>query len=237
MKLSAPVHQLKRRAKLLSREKDIPLHRALDQIAREEGFTQWSQLSARMSSSRLSKQIFGQLVESDLLLIAARPGHGKTTLGFQLLIEAAQHSRKAFLFSLEQTEQQARKHLQSLEFHTGRYADAIQIFTSNQIDANYIIQQLSGSDPGTVAIVDYLQLLDQQRWKPELSAQVDALSTFAKQSGIILGFIAQVDRSFELEDKRLPDTCDVRLPNFADLRLFSKACFLHNGEAKLRVAA
>ena len=38
MKLSAPIFRLKRQARLLSREAQIPLHQALDQVAREEGF-------------------------------------------------------------------------------------------------------------------------------------------------------------------------------------------------------
>src|SRR5579862_7868029 len=38
MKLSAPIYHLKRKARLLSREKKIPLHEALDRIAIEEGF-------------------------------------------------------------------------------------------------------------------------------------------------------------------------------------------------------
>ena len=34
-KLSAPIYRLKRKAKLLSREKNIPLHEALDRIAEQ----------------------------------------------------------------------------------------------------------------------------------------------------------------------------------------------------------
>ena len=36
MKLSAPLYHLKRKAKLLSRAENIPLHEALDRIARQE---------------------------------------------------------------------------------------------------------------------------------------------------------------------------------------------------------
>ncbi|RMB04577.1 hypothetical protein [Eilatimonas milleporae] len=38
MKLSAPVFRLKRRARTLAREEKIPLHQALDRLARREGF-------------------------------------------------------------------------------------------------------------------------------------------------------------------------------------------------------
>ena len=40
MKLSAPIHHLKRRARTLSRGEGIPLNQALNRIARQEGFQQ-----------------------------------------------------------------------------------------------------------------------------------------------------------------------------------------------------
>lgn len=237
MKLSAPIFQLKRRAKLMARSNDIPLNEALDQIARGEGFATWSLLSASVPSRPLSETVLSRLEEGDLLLLAGRPGHGKTKLGLQLLIDAARDRRGALLFTLELTEQQARKRLHLLEATAGNFADAVKIYTSDQIGADYIIQQLSGSEPGAIAVIDYLQLLDQQRSKPPLSEQLQTLGEFAKHTGVILGIISQIDRSFETEGKRLPDIGDVRLPNFVDLSLFSKACFLHNGEGQLRDVA
>jgi hypothetical protein len=101
------------------------------------------------------------------------------------------------MFTLEFTEQQARKHLKSLEADGGSIVDGIQIFTSDQISADYIIGNMSGLEPGTVAVIDYLQLLDQQRTKPLLSEQLQTLSDFAHTTGVIFGFISQIDRSFE----------------------------------------
>ncbi|KQW40948.1 MULTISPECIES: DNA helicase [unclassified Ensifer] len=237
MKLSAPIFQLKRRAKLMARSNNVPLNEALDQIAREEGFARWSLLSSRMSSGTLSGTILSRLDNGDLLLLAGRPGHGKTTLGLQLLIDAARDDRRASLFTLEFTEQQARKHLRTLEVDGGSVADGVQVVTADEISADYIIQYMSGSEPGTVAVIDYLQLLDQQRSKPVLSEQVQTLGDFARRSGVVLAFISQIDRSFDTESKRLPDIRDIRLPNFVDLGLFNKACFLHNGEAQLQDVA
>ncbi|MQV06938.1 DNA helicase, partial [Sinorhizobium meliloti] len=96
---------------------------------------------------------------------------------------------------------------------------------------------LCGSERGTVAVIDYLQILDQQRSKPALSDQVLALADFARKAGVVVAFISQVDRSFDPESKRLPDIRDIRLPNLVDLGLFNKACFLHNGEAQLQDVA
>lgn len=237
MKLSAPIFQLKRRAKLMARNNDVPLNEALDQIAQEEGFARWSMLSSRMSSGPLSETVLSRLDAGDLLLLAGRPGQGKTMLGLQLLIDAARDGRKAFLFTLELTEKQAGKYLQSLERETDGFANQVQIVTSDEISADYIIDRMSGSRPGTVAVIDYLQALDQQRSKPVLSEQLQALGDFARRSGCVLGFISQIDRSFDPESKRLPDIRDIRLPNFVDLGLFNRACFLHDGEAQLQDVA
>ncbi|VVT16127.1 hypothetical protein [Hoeflea sp. EC-HK425] len=42
MDLSAPINELKSKAKLLRRETGIPHNQALDRIARDEGFASWS---------------------------------------------------------------------------------------------------------------------------------------------------------------------------------------------------
>jgi len=126
MKLSAPIFQLKRRAKLMARNSNVPLNQALDQIAREEGFARWSMLSSRMAAGSRSETILSRLEDGDLLLVAGRPGHGKTTLGLQLLLDAARDDRKAVLFTLEFTEQQARKHIRSLEKDAPGFGDTLE---------------------------------------------------------------------------------------------------------------
>lgn len=85
-----------------------------------------------------------------------------------------------------------------------------------------------------MAVIDYLQILDQQRSKPPLSEQMLVLNEFARASGTILGFISQIDRSFDSEGDILPRPSDVRLPNPIAPNTFSKACFLHAGEVRLR---
>lgn len=61
MKLSAPIFQLKRRAKLMARNNNIPLNEALDQVAQDERFAKWSLLSASMSSGLLSETVLTRL--------------------------------------------------------------------------------------------------------------------------------------------------------------------------------
>jgi len=234
MKLSAPIFQLKRRAKLKARINNIPLHAALDQIAREEGYARWSMLSARMAAGSLSAPLLSRLRDGELLLIAGRPGHGKTVLGLQLLLDAVRDGRRAILFTLEFTEQQARHHLQFLEGEPKGISGRVEVVTSDQISADYIVDYMSGCERGTVAVIDYLQILDEQRSKPALAEQISTLGNFAAEAGIVFGFISQIDRSFDPQTKRLPDIGDIRLPNSVDLGVFAKTCFLHNGETQVR---
>ena len=90
---------------------------------------------------------------------------------------------------------------------------------------------------GTLAVVDYLQILDQKREKPELMTQVRALKAFARDKGVIVVFISQIDRSYDPALKPLPDLDDVRLPNPLDLALFDKLFFLHAGKVQYKAAS
>ena len=232
MRLSVPIYQLKRRAKLLARSEKVPLHEALDRTAREEGFSAWSALSARMAASSPAAALLPNLTEGDMLLLGARPGHGKTLMGLQLLLDAARDRRRAVFFTLECTDQEVMQRFQSLE---GAEEGALpEIVTSGEISADFIVRHMSGSPRGAVAVIDYLQILDQQRSKPSLSEQMRVLHEFARESGTILGFLSQIDRSFDPERHPLPGIDDVRLPNPIPAGVFSKACFLHAGEARLQ---
>ena len=237
MKLSAPIYQLKRRAKLLARDEQIPLHVALDRMARDEGFAGWSLLSARVATRAAANDLLSRLSDGDLLLLGARPGHGKTLLGVQLLLDAIRDGRRGVFFTLEYTAQQIRARIRTLAGETSDLGDALEIVTSDEICADYIIRHLADALRGTVAVIDYLQILDQRRNKPELSEQIVALQKFAQKAGIILAFISQIDRSYDSETKPLPDMQDLRLPNKVDVGLFSKACFLHGGKAEFQVIA
>ena len=70
----------------------------------------------------------------------------------------------------------------------------------------------------------------QDRRKPTLELQVAALEGFARQRGMILVFLSQVDRSFELSARRIPGLGDIRLPNPVRLDRFARTCFLNDGE-------
>lgn len=235
MRLSAPIHELKRRAKHLAKQDHIPLHKAQDIIAAGEGFQRWSLLTHRCSSDQSASSLLDALSNGDLLLIGARPGQGKTMLGLRLLIDAVSSGRKGYFFTLEYTEQETEERLRKLS--KPALADIPAIFTSDDICAEFIIQHLENAPKGSLAVIDYLQILDQQRSKPPLADQMRMLQSFAKESGVILGFISQIDRSFDPDAAKVPSLKDLRLPNPIPTDIFTKAIFLHAGEVRMHFIA
>lgn len=230
MELSAPIYRLKREARVLSREEHIPLHEALDRIAVREGFSRWSLLVSQLSATTPVGTMLAQLSPGDLLLLGARPGHGKTQLSLQLTVEAMKTGRQGIFFTLEYNEIDMLNLFRSIGENPANFCDQFRFDDSDAISASYIIAQLSIVPSGTIVVVDYLQLLDQKRENPELMVQVQALKAFAMKQGFIVVFISQIDRSYEKSSESCPSIKDVRLPNPLDLNLFDKTCFLHNGE-------
>ncbi|WP_119388603.1 DNA helicase [Taklimakanibacter lacteus] len=236
MKLSAPIYSLKRKARLLARQKKIPLHTALDHVAGEEGFSAWSLLATRMSAIRPAGKLFAQLRPGDLVLVGARPGHGKTLLSLELAVEAMKAGHRSVFFSLDYAERHVSSSFQAIGADRTQFGSLFEFDSSDAISAGYIMEKLGSAPRGTLAVVDYLQLLDQKRDKPELMIQIPALKAFARDRGLIIVFISQIDRAYDPARKPCPDLADVRLPNPLDLSLFNKTCFLNNGEVQFRAA-
>lgn len=238
MKPSAPAHRLKRRAKLLSRAHGIPLHAALDRVAREEGFASWSMLAFRLREEPddgiAADAVFAGLAPGDLLLIGARPGQGKTLMGLKLAVEAMRAGRQSVFFSLEYTPRDMAGRFRAIGVEPAQFDARFTFDDSEAICAGHVMEALADAPAGTFATIDYLQLLDQRRDTPALDAQVRSLKAFARARGIVLAFISQIDRSYDPAAKPLPDLADVRLPNALDLSLFSKACFLNEGRMSFR---
>jgi replicative DNA helicase len=229
MKLSAPIYRLKRNARLLSRERNIPLNRALNEIARQEGYRSWSLLTARLSAEAPAARLFSQLRLGDLLLVGARPDQGKTLLGLELALEVIKSGAKGKFFSLEYTGRDAQDRLRALGADREMLEGMFEFDGSDAISADYLIKALAGAPRGSLIVIDYLQLLDQRRDRPALMTQVKALKAFASERRLILVFLSQIDRSYDASEKPCPGLADVRLPNPLDLTLFNKACFLNNG--------
>jgi hypothetical protein len=233
MKLSAPIYQLKRQARVLSRQDAIPLHEALDRIAGREGFNRWSLLVTQYSASAPASKLYPRFKPGDIVLIGARPGQGKTLLSLELAVEAMKAGNQSVFFSLEYTEKECQDRLVDIGVDPTLYTGLFECDCSDRICADYIIKRLESPSRGTLAVVDYLQLLDQRRETPELMIQVRALKAFALERGLVMVFISQIDRSFDPATKPFPDLEDIRLPNPLDLSLFDHTCFLHNGEVQV----
>ena len=247
MQFSAPIYRLKRRARLLSRDEKIPLTSALDRIAREEGFARWSLLAAKAGENPPAREIFKRLTPGDLVLLAARPGQGKTLLGIELALEAlrmealrteALRSRcHGAFFTLEYTGLDLLSHLEAIGIDRAAVTDRFLFDDSDAISASYIMDRLTPMRRGTVAVIDYLQLLDQKRENPPLMTQIRDLKDFAHRQGIIIAFLSQIDRTFDGSAKSCPGLADIRLPNPLDLTLFDIACFLHEGQVRIERTA
>lgn len=237
MKLSAPIYRLKHRAKVLSREERIPLHEALDRIAMEEGFNSWSLLAAKASAAAPSRELLARLNPGDLVLLGARPGHGKTMMSLELMVEAMKSGRRGAFFTLEYNATDILNRFQDIGEDPVIFSDQFTFDDSDAICADYVIERLESAPRGTIVIIDYLQLLDQKRENPELMVQVRALKSFASERGLTFVFISQIDRSYDSSARSCPGPSDVRLPNPLDLKLFNKTCFLNDGEVQIEAAS
>ncbi|WP_322867858.1 DNA helicase [Bradyrhizobium ottawaense] len=236
MRLSAPIYHLKRKAKRLSREEGIPLHDALDRIATTEGFSAWSMLAAKAAAITPAGRLFPQFRPGDLVLVGARP-EGKTLMSLELAVEAMRSGHRAAFFSLEYTERDVLDRLRAIGVGPAQFRELFEVDCSDAISADYVVKEMAAAPRGTFVVIDYLQLLDQRRENPDLSVQVRALKSFARDKGLIVAFISQIDRSYDPAVKPCPDLDDVRLPNPLDLKLFDKTCFLNNSEVQFRAAS
>lgn len=229
MKITIPVFKLKREAKILSRKNKIPLHVALDKVAAENGFKKWSHLSFAEANQTPAEKILRNLKACDLLLLAARPGHGKTLLALQLILKAIELGKQGAFFTLDYTELDICMQIKNLGFDPEKYAKSLCVITSDDICAEYISRHLAHNPDQTFIVIDYLQLLDQKRQNSALEAQIYQLEQLAKQNGCIIVVLSQIHRSYELSTKHIPQLEDVKLPNPANLGRFNKTCFLHDG--------
>ncbi|MFQ1701545.1 DNA helicase [Loktanella agnita] len=135
MRLSSPIYMLKRQAKRLAREKGIKLHEALNWIAINEGFKDWSHLATSYSKTTPAYEILSQLNPSDIMLIGARPGHGKTFLGLELTALAAKNNRTGYVFSLDYNEADVWKRFEGLGFDPKEHGRSVVVDTSDDICA------------------------------------------------------------------------------------------------------
>lgn len=230
LQLSAPIFVLRQRARQLARSNGIPLHQALDTLAREEGYSRWS-LLVRRHPAKPAPRILAALQAGEMLLLAARPGQGKTMLALDLLGEAMAERRAAYFFTLEYNPADVARVLRELGKEP--VAQSLYFDNSDDISAPYVIDALQGAPTRSLVVVDYLQVLDLDRRKPPVEEQIVALKRFAAARQINVVLISQVHQGYELSAQALPTLNDVRQPNPFDIGLFDQACFMHAGRVEL----
>lgn len=238
MKLTLPIYKLKRQAKILARTHNLKLYQALDKIARIEGFANWGHLASSYSNYLTpAKEIISQFDPGDMMLIGARPGHGKTLLGLELAALANNINRGGYIFSLDYNDQDIWAALEKLGVEPDQKRWPLMVDTSENICAAYVIEKLRRVKGPMLVVIDYLQLLDQKRSHDPLHKQIQLLEKFSADTGTIFVLISQIDRKFELSSQPFPTIDDVRLPNPVDLSVFNKMCFLHDGDIQIQQAA
>jgi replicative DNA helicase len=230
MKLSQPIHRLRRQAKSLSRTRAIPLGAALDVLAQSEGYNRWSHLAAAHPAATAAEQLLGRLAPGDLVLVAGRRGEGKTLLALETAHSAARPGSPSHIYSLEFTRDELGQHLDRI----GANHENLVLDCSDGICAATISEALAAVPAGTLVVIDYLQALDHDRRKPALNAQISALKATALSRGLMIIFICQVDRSFLKTGRRHPDLSDIRLPNPLDVSHFAFAAFVSNGAVRFQ---
>ncbi|QBF32817.1 DNA helicase [Thalassococcus sp. S3] len=236
MQLSAPIYKLKHTAKRLARREAIPLHEALDRLAAQEGHKSWSHLAASWRRAHPAKKVMSHLARGDMVLLGARPGHGKTRLGIELAALAKCHGRRGFFFTLDYHEREVAEHFADLGVDQTPGARSVIVDTSDEISADHIIDRLAGHEGPAFVVIDYLQVLDQKRSNPPVNEQIQRLRRYVKGHDAICVVISQLERRFDLQDKAMPDVGDIRLPNPLNTSLFDKRCFLHDGKVRLDLA-
>lgn len=232
--LSAPLYALKRQARLRARQHGMPLHEALDDIARENGFAQWSLLMARHASPDALTQLSRQLRPGQLLLLAARPLQGKTRLGFALMARALRAGQHAAFFSLDCTPAQVRTMAAAADTDGALWGTRFRWDCSDDVCAAHVAAQLHDAPPATVVVIDYLQLLDQRRDLPPVMQQMQVLRNLARERQFTVVVIAQIQRRFDEARRGMPGWSDVRLPNPLDASLFDHRCFVHQGQIAIQ---
>nr|WP_321358915.1 DNA helicase [uncultured Hyphomonas sp.] len=237
MKLSVPLFRLERQAKFLSEQEGLPLHEALDRVAHGEGYQRWSQLAASHSQAIAAERILDQLCNGDIVLLCARREHGKTTLAFEIMSEAIRQGRRSAYFTLYEYEDDVEKRLEAVGIKPHETASLFTYDTSDDISASHIANKMSAFPPGALIVIDYLQILDQQRKKPALAEQLVTLSEFAASTGAIVIRISQINRTFAPRRGEYPSLDDVHFPNPVDVELFTKTCFLNDGEVRISSSA
>lgn len=189
----------------------------------------------RTGWDKLDKYI-GGFVPGEMIVIAGRPGMGKTALGVCLAISHAKHGGRVCFFSIEMSETQigdrALAYFGQLDNMRIRNADVsdlemeriydnvskinmeFYIETSSTISIDQIRARVKCMNPRpTIVVIDYMQLIHSKNTKvrqEEVSYISRQCKLMAKDCGVTVIALAQLSREVEKRANNRPQLSDLR---------------------------
>ena len=184
-------------------------------------------------------QLLSGLNQSDLIILAARPGMGKTSLALNIAQHIAINGKGVGFFSLEMSESQLADRMLSVESKvplfnvmTGKYTDeqeqqlvdamgrlsTLPIFVDDtpgltSLEFRTKARRLVAKEHVSLLIVDYLQLMqgsNKDNRNQEISEISRGLKIVAKELNIPVMALAQLNRSVEGRTDSTPQLSDLR---------------------------
>lgn len=165
---------------------------------------------------------------SKLILIASRPGVGKTSFAFNLIVEALKNNKKILINSLE---------MNGVEIFKKLDTDKNNYYLLNQNDAEIILSEIEkvinkNSDVSLI-VIDYLQLLDFS--DIDIETFVKNLKLIALKHNISILILSQLDKKVEKRENKIPQQEDIRelknLSDYIDLYVF---LYKENNKVKVK---
>jgi replicative DNA helicase len=177
---------------------------------------------------------------SDLVILAARPGMGKTSLILHQAVEAAKLGNKVLFFSLEMASEQIIQRMLSLhsgidlkkikekdldEIEQKSYVDAYtelsqlpiyidDVAKNNVFKIKSKMQRIKQSVGLDMVFIDYLQIMDVTKSRENRNEELDKLSrelkALAKEFNIPIIALSQLSRSVESRSSKIPMLSDLR---------------------------
>ncbi len=222
----------------------MPLREVLDEFLADRALVETSPLGAQMDVVPTGfsdlDMVLGGLHVSDLVIIAARPGVGKTALGLSIVESVARQGASAAIFSLEMSRQQLATRLvsatASIDSHLLRLGLLTEAQEAKVMDAVGELSDLpvwvddtpSPTLPEirakakrlhqqhrlSLVMVDYLQLMvsgaREDNRVQEVSAISRGLKALARDLDCVVVAISQLNRSPEMRPSHRPLLSDLR---------------------------
>ncbi len=192
------------------------------------------------SGFKLIDNILSGFQKSDLIVVAARPSIGKTSLALNFALNAATDGYSVGMFHLEMSKDQvvdrlisAQSGIDSWRLRTGnlreddfgRLSDAMSklsemsIYIDDSPGANVMemrtkARRLQAEKKLDLLIVDYLQLMESRKSSDnrvqEISEISRSLKGLARELNIPVIAVSQLSRAVELRPRKIPQLSDLR---------------------------